>query len=181
VRGSTSPVCRPVLGRWLWVSSGGMTRRDKIFALAKGMRGRAKNCYRLAIRRVEKGLQYAYKGRKMKKRIMRQEWITQVSAGCREHGMVYSRLIQGLNIARIGLDRKMLSTLAQKEPYSFRAIVEEAKSSLRAAVLRGPERELPEPTIIPDANAPSQVERGWVPTYEGPPLPPYPPRVKHFS
>ena len=60
-----------------------MTRRDKIFALAKGMRGRAKNCYKLAIRRVEKGLQYAYVGRKLKKRIARSEWITQMAAGSR--------------------------------------------------------------------------------------------------
>jgi len=115
-----------------------MTRRDKIFALAKGFRGRAKNCYRLAIRRVEKGLQYAYKSRKLKKRIARQEWITQIAGGCREHGMVYSRLIQGMNLSRIAVDRKMLSVLAQTEPYSFRAIIEEAKSSLRTAVLRQP-------------------------------------------
>ena len=158
-----------------------MTREDKIFALAKGMRGRAKNCYRIAIRRVEKGLQYAYRGRKLKKRIARQEWITQVSAGCREHGMVYSRLIQGMQIARIGVNRKMLSCLAQQEPYTFRAIVEEAKAALRTAVLRQPARELPEATVVPDAQASSSVERGQVPPYEGPPLPPYPTRYKHFS
>ena len=150
-------------------------------ALAKGMRGRAKNCYRLAVRRVEKGLQYAYRGRKIKKRLARSEWISQVAAGSREHGMVYSKLIQGCKLARIGVDRKMMAVLAQTEPYSFRAIVDEAKGALRTAVLRGPPRELPPPTVVPDAKAPSQVERGRVPLYDGPPLPDYPRRYKQFS
>ena len=77
--------------------------------LAKGMRGRVKHCYKLAIRRVEKGLKYAYKGRKIKKRIARQEWIGQLSAGAREHGMVYSSLIQGCRLAAVGVDRKMMA------------------------------------------------------------------------
>ena len=157
-----------------------MTREDKNFELAKGMRGRAKSCYRLAIRRVEKGLQYAYRSRKLKKRIARKEWITQVGAGVREHGMVYSQLVQGMRLANIGVDRKMLALLARQEPYSFRAIVDEAKASMRAALLRPPVQ-LPEPTVVPDARASSSTENGQLPRYEGPPLPDYPPRYKHFS
>lgn len=160
---------------------GAMTREGKIMQLAKGMRGRVKHCYKLAIRRVEKGLKYAYKGRKIKKRITRQEWIGQLSAGAREHGMVYSSLIQGCRLAAVGVDRKMMAVLAQKEPYSFRAIVEEAKAALRKVVLRGPARELPQPSIVPDAAASTQVDRGIVPRYEGPPLPDYPRRYKTFS
>ena len=155
-----------------------MTRRQKIFQLAKGITGRAKNCYKLAVRAVEKGLQYAYRSRKIRKRLARTEWIQQVAAGSREHGLAYSSLIHGMGLARIGVDRKMLAVLAQTEPYSFRAIVEESKGALKRIVLRGSERE---PTIIPDANASSEIERNVLPKYDGPPLPPYPTRVKHFS
>ena len=158
-----------------------MTREQKIFQLAKGFRGRAKNCYKLALRRVEKGLQYAYKGRKLKKRTARAEWIVQIGAACREHGMQYSRLIQGMTKASIGVNRKMMALLSQQEPYSFRAIVEEAKTSLKAAVLSGPQHRPPSPSMVSDANAPTTVERGTVPRYDGPPLPPYPSRVKQFS
>ena len=91
-----------------------MTREDKIMELAKGMRGRAKSCYRLAIRRVEKGLQYAYRSRKLKKRIARKEWITQVGAGAREHGIVYSQLVQGMRLANIGVDRQGLERLQRE-------------------------------------------------------------------
>ena len=107
-----------------------MTRRDTIFKLAKGMRGRAKNCFRIARTRVEKGLQHAYRSRRLKKREARQTWIMQVGAGAREHGLVYSKLVQGLNLAKIGLDRNMLALLARDEPLSFRAVVDECKGAL---------------------------------------------------
>ena len=168
-------------------------RRDTILRLAKGFRGRAKNCFKIAINRVQRGLQHAYVGRKLKKRVARREWIGQVNAGCQEHGISYSRLIHGMNLSSIGINRKILSQLAQQEPYSFRAIVEEAKESLRALVLRGeksagvaaasrePELLLQQPSIIADGDAPSNVDRGIIPPYEGPPLPPYPRRIKQFS
>ena len=104
-------------------------------ALAKGMRGRAKNCFRLAIRRVEKGLQYAYKSRRLKRRDARKEQIMQMSAAAREYDLPYSKMVHGLQLASIGLNRKMLSVLAKEEPYSFRAIVDEAKRGLREAVI----------------------------------------------
>ena len=158
-----------------------MTRESKIFALAKGFRGRAKSCFRLAIRRVEKGLQYAYRSRRQKKRLARTEWITQLSAGSREHGLSYSKLIQGMNLGAIGVNRKMMAVLVKQEPYSFRAIVEEAKTALKGAVLRGPPVREYDPTVVPDADAPTTAERGVLPRYDGPPLPPYPSRIKHHS
>mmetsp|Transcript_34557 Transcript_34557/g.73766 ORF Transcript_34557/g.73766 Transcript_34557/m.73766 type:complete len:133 (-) Transcript_34557:164-562(-) len=112
-----------------------MTREDKIFRLAKGMRGRAKNCFRIAIRRVEKGLQHAYRSRRLKKRQARETWIMQVRAASIEYDLPYSRLIHGLQLANVGLDRRMLASLAQQEPYTFRAIVNEAKGALRRRVL----------------------------------------------
>ena len=106
--------------------------------LAKGFFGRRKNCFSLAIRAVEKGLQKAYVGRKLKKRVVRQEWIVQIGAGAREHNISYAKLIFGMRFAEIGVNRKILATLAQQEPYSFRAIVEEAKLGLKKAVETDP-------------------------------------------
>lgn len=154
-----------------------MTRKDTILRLAKGFQGRAKNCFKIAIRRVEKGLQYAYKARRLKKRNARREWITQVGAASSEHGLKYSQLVRGMYASDIAVNRKMLVQLAQQEPYSFRAIVNEAKAGLRGSVLG----EASEPSIVPDARASSTVSRGTLPPYEGPPLPPYPSRVKYFS
>jgi large subunit ribosomal protein L20 len=71
-----------------------------LFKLAKGFRGRAKNCYTVMIERVEKGLQYAYRDRRNKKRDMRGLWITRINAGAREHGMTYSQLIHGNQLVR---------------------------------------------------------------------------------
>ena len=109
-----------------------MGRRETIFRLAKGFRGRSKNCWSLALRRVQKGLQYAYAHRRLKKREARAVQIQQINAGAREYGISYSRLIRGLYLADIGLNRKMLSVLARQEPYSFRAIVEEARAPAAA-------------------------------------------------
>lgn len=133
-----------------------MTREDTIFKLAKGFRGRAKNCYRIAIVRVEKGLQHAYRARRLKKREARQTWIMQMGAGAREHGLNYSKLVQGLNLAKIGLDRHMLAELAKSEPLSFRAVVDECKAALERAgqpwpVPRKTREQLIEP-FIPFAN-----------------------------
>lgn len=75
-----------------------------------------------------------------------------------------------------------MAQLAQTEPYTFRAVVEEAKQGLKNAVLKSPLREDQQPpSMLPHTTAPSTVERGHLPKYEGPTLPPYPRRVKHFS
>lgn len=105
-------------------------RHKKIIKMAKGYRGRAKNCYRIALQRVEKALQYAYRDRRNKKRDFRGLWIQRINAAVREHGLVYSNFINGLKTANIDIDRKILSDIAIKEPKTFKKIVEKAKSVL---------------------------------------------------
>ncbi|NBV06230.1 MAG: 50S ribosomal protein L20 [Proteobacteria bacterium] len=107
-------------------------RHKKILKLAKGYRGRAKNCFRVAIEKVEKALRYAYRDRRVKKRDFRGLWIQRINAAVRPHGLVYSRFINGLKLANIDLDRKVLSDLAIKEPETFAKIVEKAKLALKA-------------------------------------------------
>jgi large subunit ribosomal protein L20 len=105
-------------------------RHKKILKLAKGYRGRAKNCFRIAIQKVEKALRYAYRDRRVKKRDFRALWIQRINAAVREHGLVYSRFISGLKAANIDLDRKVLSDLAIREPETFNQIVEKVKKVL---------------------------------------------------
>lgn len=99
--------------------------RKKVFRLAKGFTGRSNNCFGLALRRVFKKLQYAYRDRKVKKRLVRRNWIHTINAAVREHGVSYSRFICGLNRSNIQVDRKILSELAINEPFSFKAVVQE--------------------------------------------------------
>src|ERR1700691_4901938 len=98
-------------------------RHKKLLGLAKGYRGRGNAAFRVAIEKVEKGLQYAYRDRRNKKRDFRGLWIQRINAGARSHGITYSRLIDGLNKAGIGLDRKVLSALATREPEAFAVLV----------------------------------------------------------
>mmetsp|Transcript_3036 Transcript_3036/g.7435 ORF Transcript_3036/g.7435 Transcript_3036/m.7435 type:complete len:110 (+) Transcript_3036:71-400(+) len=107
--------------------------RDKILKLAKGFRGRAKNCFRIAVNRVEKALQYSYRDRRNKKREMRSLWIQRINAGTREHGVKYSDFVKTLSEDNIKLDRKMLSELAMLEPQSFKALVDRVKFMRGAA------------------------------------------------
>ena len=104
-----------------------MGRRETIFRLAKGFRGRAKNTIRTARNRVEKGLQYAYRDRRAKKRDFRAEWIQQINAAAREHGVKYGEFMHGLREENIDVNRKMLADLAQNEPFSFKALVDQVK------------------------------------------------------
>ena len=106
-------------------------RHKKILNLAKGYRGRAKNCFRVAIEKVEKALQYSYRDRKVRKRDFRGLWIQRINAAVREQGLIYSQFINGLKLANIGLDRKVLADLAVKEPNAFNQIVEKAKTALQ--------------------------------------------------
>ena len=96
----------------------------------QGYRGRSKNVFRVAVEKVEKGLQYAYRDRKAKKRSFRALWIQRINAATRLHDMTYSRFISGLNKAGIELDRKVLADIALKEPANFAKLVEAAKSAL---------------------------------------------------
>ena len=107
-------------------------RHKKILKMAKGYRGRAKNCFRIAIQRVEKALQYAYRDRRVKKRDFRALWIQRINAATRQHDIVYSKFIAGLKAAKIDLDRKVLADLAVREPEAFGKVVEKAKQALKA-------------------------------------------------
>ena len=107
-------------------------RQKKIKALAKGYRGRAKNCRTVAIEKVEKALRYAYRDRRVKKRNFRALWIQRINAAARENGLVYSQLINGLNKAGVELDRKVLADIAVHDATAFAAIAEQAKAALKA-------------------------------------------------
>lgn len=108
-------------------------RHRKILKLAKGYRGRANCCFRVAIQKVEKALQYAYRDRRVKKRDFRGLWIQRINAGSRQHGMTYSRFMNGLKKAGIQLDRKVLSDIAIREPECFGALVDQARAALGKA------------------------------------------------
>ncbi len=106
-------------------------RHKKILKLAKGYRGRAKNCYRIAIEKVEKALRYAYRDRRARKRDFRSLWIQRINAAVRDNGLIYSQFINGLKLANVDLDRKILSDLAVREPNAFKQIVEKVKTVLK--------------------------------------------------
>ena len=108
----------------------GRARHKKVLKMAKGYRGRNKSCFRIAKQRVDKGLEYAYRDRKTKKRVFRQLWIARINAAAREHGLSYSRFINGLNKAGVQLDRKVLSELAISEPAHFAQLADMAKAAL---------------------------------------------------
>ena len=102
-------------------------RRKKIFKLAKGYFGRRKNVWTVTKNAVEKGLQYAYRDRKQKKRNFRSLWIQRINAGARLHGMSYSQFMGAVHKAGIELNRKVLADLAMNHPEAFKAIVEKVK------------------------------------------------------
>lgn len=108
-------------------------RHKKVLAQAKGFRGRRKNVFRVAKQAVMKAGQYAYRDRRARKREFRALWIARINAAAREHGISYSRFVNGLNRAQIGLDRKVLAELAVNDKPAFAAIVTRVKSSLGAA------------------------------------------------
>ena len=105
-------------------------RHKKILDLAKGYRGRGSKAYRVAIEKVEKGLQYAYRDRRNKKREFRGLWIQRINAAVREHGLTYSRFIDGLKKAGIEMDRKVLAAIAYDDAASFAEIVKKVQAAL---------------------------------------------------
>ena len=107
-------------------------RHKKVLKMAKGFVGRSKNCFRIALRRVEKSLKYAYIGRRHRKRNFRALWIQRINAATREHGLTYSRFMHGLSKVGIDLDRKVLADLAMNNPDVFNEIVSKVKSQLAA-------------------------------------------------
>lgn len=105
-------------------------RHRKIIKAAKGYYGRRKNTFRIANQAVEKAGQYAYRDRKAKKRNFRSLWIQRINAAARNEGLTYGRFINGLNLAGIEVDRKVLADIAVHEPASFKTLVEKAKAAL---------------------------------------------------
>ena len=101
-------------------------RRRKILKQAKGYWGRRKNVYTVAKNAVEKGLQYQYRDRKVRKRNFRRLWITRINAAARNNGTTYAKLIHGLKENDIQLNRKMLADIAVRDPETFSEIVKEA-------------------------------------------------------
>ena len=104
-------------------------RHRRVLAQTKGFWGGRKNRYRQALRCLYKSWQYAYVGRKLRKRDFRRLWIARINAACREHGTSYSKLMGSLRRAGVQLDRKVLADLAVRDVAAFRQVVELAASS----------------------------------------------------
>jgi large subunit ribosomal protein L20 len=105
-------------------------RRKKILKLAKGYRGTKSKLYRSAKESVERGLKFAYTGRKLKKRDFRSLWIVRIGAAARLNGLNYSQFMHGLKVAGIELDRKVLADLAANQPEAFAELAGQVKTAL---------------------------------------------------
>ena len=102
-------------------------RRKKILKMAKGYFGARSKVYTVAKNAVEKGLTYAYRDRKNKKRAFRRLWIARINAAARQNGTTYSRLMHGLSKNEVGLNRKVLADLAMNHPDTFKSVLDAAK------------------------------------------------------
>jgi len=105
-------------------------RHKKVLKASKGFVGRSSTNYRIALQRLEKSLQYAYRDRRVKKREFRGLWIQRINAAVREQGLTYSRFIAGLKTAGIEMDRKVLAAIAYDDPASFAEIVKTVQAAL---------------------------------------------------
>lgn len=109
--------------------AGNRRRHKKILDMAKGYRGRASTCFRVAIEKVEKALQYQYRDRRAKKRDFKSLWIQRINAAVRQEGLTYSTFIHGCKKANIAIDRKVLAHLAAFENEAFKAVVTQVKAA----------------------------------------------------
>ncbi len=107
-----------------------LKKRRKIFRLAKGYYGNKSKSYRIAREAVMKSLNYAFVGRKLRKRDMRSLWIARINAAARMNGLSYSKLMHGLKVAGINLNRKVLADLAVNDAQAFAALAEKAKAAI---------------------------------------------------
>ncbi|MEM6492106.1 MAG: 50S ribosomal protein L20 [Pseudomonadota bacterium] len=105
-------------------------RHKKVIKAAKGFRERRGNTFRAAVQQVEKSLQYQYRDRRTKKRDFRSLWIQRINAAAREHGLTYSRFIDGLNKAGVEVDRKVLADIAVHDADGFKGLAERASAAL---------------------------------------------------
>ena len=106
-------------------------RHKKVLEASKGFFGRSSTNYRIAVNRLEKSLQYAYRDRRQKKRDFRGLWIQRINAAVREHGLTYSRFIAAVKATGIEMDRKILAAIAYDDPVAFAAIVEQVKAVMQ--------------------------------------------------
>ena len=107
-------------------------RHTKVINSAKGYYGRRKNCFRTAVQAVEKAGQYAYRDRRAKKREFRRLWIQRINAASRQFGLPYSQFMNGLQLAGLELDRKVLADIAVHDIDAFKAIFDQAEKALKA-------------------------------------------------
>ncbi len=107
-----------------------LKKRRKIFRLAKGYFGNKSKSYRIAREAVMKSLNYAYIGRRLRKRDMRSLWIARINAAARINGLSYSKLMHGLKVAGITLNRKVLADIAVNDATAFAALADKAKAAL---------------------------------------------------
>ena len=105
-------------------------KRPKVFKLAKGYFGAKSKQYRAASEQVRRSMRYAFIGRRLKKREFRRLWIARINAAARMNGLSYSRMINGLKVAGVVIDRKMLSDIAIQDPAGFTQLAETAKAAL---------------------------------------------------
>ena len=112
-------------------------RHKKVLKQSKGFVGRSSTNYRIALERLEKSLQYAYRDRRVKKREFRALWIQRINAAVREHGITYSRFIAGIKLAGIEMDRKVLAAIAFDDPNSFSEIVKAVQAVIDAGAAPG--------------------------------------------
>ena len=108
-------------------------RHKKVLDQSKGFVGRSKSSYRIALERLEKSLQYAYRDRRNKKREFRALWIQRINAAVREQGLTYSQFIYGLKLANVEMDRKVLAAIAFDDATTFSAIVKQVQAVLEAS------------------------------------------------
>lgn len=107
-----------------------LTRRKKILKMAKGFYGGRGNLFRTAMEAVDRSLQHAYTGRRLRKRDFRSLWITRINAAARENGLSYSQMILGLKQAKVEINRKMMAELAVSHPEGFTRLAEVARNHL---------------------------------------------------
>ncbi len=108
-------------------------RHKKVIKASKGFVGRSSSNFLIALERLEKSLQYAYRDRRVRKREFRALWIQRINAAVREHGITYSRFIDGLNKTGIEIDRKVLAAIAFDDPAAFTEIVKAVQATMAAA------------------------------------------------
>jgi large subunit ribosomal protein L20 len=104
--------------------------REIVFAMAKGNYGRSNRCYALALRRVMHNLHHSFVDRRRRPGLFRRLWITRTNAATREHDQSYSRFISGLRRGSVELNRRILCTLAETEPLTFKSLVDESKRNM---------------------------------------------------